>query len=167
MRGGINRGLAWGPGGGGGQPGYCAQCWALCVEMGKGEQRTSGSRIPWGSLSLLRRSHVCPNSKEITPFLSRGGPLSLWPRPSLTKLFHMGPKCAFCLNFPICSGKKKAPAPPWPRSLSVAVSLGQNYSTFSVCQGHDHSFNSHNRVTASVVQSDPFYRRGDRLGEFK
>ena len=36
--------------GAGGQPRYCAQCWALCVEMGKGEQRTSGSRIPWGSV---------------------------------------------------------------------------------------------------------------------
>ena len=117
--------------------------------------------------AVLGGATSAPTQRRSLLFFQGGGPLSLWPRPSLTKLFHMGPKCAFCLNFPNCSGKIKAPAPPWPRSLSVAVSLGQNYSTFSVCQGHDRSFNSHNRVTTSVVQSDPFYRRGDRLGELK
>ena len=49
--------------------------------------------------------------------VSQGGALSCWCWASLTKLFHMGLRYAFCLNFPLLVREDKTPPPPWPHPL--------------------------------------------------
>lgn len=90
--------------------GHSAGCFVW--RWGRGGQRTLQELMILGICPTVLGGTTSSTTRKTSLLFRPRRHVSIWFWPSLTELFHMGPKWAFCLSFPICSGKTKAPAPP-------------------------------------------------------
>ena len=96
----------------GGNQGTVHSAGRFVWRWGRESREPPGAGYLGGLSSLLRRSHVHPNSKEITPFLSRGGPtFSLAPALTYQAISH-GTEVCFLPQFPQLFREEKSTRSP-------------------------------------------------------